>query len=267
MSFRPRPLRPSVVVVVFVIATLAAGMSSAGIVAARAPDRATSVRASDAAAPGGRFIVFWKSDRKPNLALPLVAMSRSSSVGAHRSVVTAAPGQAAALAARLRADPDVAAVVPDATMRAFDWPASGDPNDTFYASNQGDLPRIGMPAVWSTMTGAPSVVVAILDTGTTIDHEDLAGANFVAPFDFIHGTLDAVDDEGHGTHVTGTIAARTNNGLGIAGMAPGVSIMPIKVLDNSGGGDFSDLFDAIDYARNINADVLSMSLGGELSSA
>ena len=242
-------------------------MSSAGIVAARAPDRATSVRASDAAAPGGRLIVFWKSNRKPNLSLPLVASARSSSDGTHRSVVTAAPGQAAALAAKLRADPDVAAVVPDATMRAFDWPTSGDPNDTFYASNQGDLPRIGMPAVWSTMTGAPSVVVAILDTGTTIDHEDLAGANFVAPFDFIHGTLDAVDDEGHGTHVTGTIAARTNNGLGIAGMAPGVSIMPIKVLDNSGGGDFSDLFDAIDYARNNNADVISMSLGGELSSA
>jgi subtilisin family serine protease len=267
VSFRPRPLRPSVAVVAFVAATLLVGMPSAGIVAAHAPDRATSVRASDAAAPGGRFIVFWKSDRKPNLSLPLVAGARSSPVGARRSVVTAAPGQAAALAAKLRVDPDVAAVIPDATMRAFDWPNSGDPNDTYYATNQADLPRIGMPAAWSTMTGLSSVIVAILDTGTTIDHEDLAGTNFMAPFDFIHGTLDAVDDEGHGTHVTGTIAARTNNGLGIAGMAPGVSIMPIKVLDNRGGGDFSDLFDAIDYARTHNADVISMSLGGELSPA
>ena len=94
MSFQTRPLRPSVVVAL-VVAALLAGMSSAGIAAARAPDRAASVRASDASAPGGRLIVFWKSNRKPNLSLPLVASARSSSVGAHRSVVTAAPGQAA----------------------------------------------------------------------------------------------------------------------------------------------------------------------------
>jgi subtilisin family serine protease len=268
VSFRPRPLRPSVAVVAFVTATLLVGASSAGIVAAHAPDRATSVRASDASAPGGRFIVFWKGDRKPNLSLPLVAATRSSSVSAHRSVVTAAPGQAAALAAKLRADPDVAAVVPDSTLRAFDWPTSGDPNDTYYPGFQADLPRIGMPAAWSTMTGSPSVVVAILDTGTTVDHEDLVGTNFVAPFDFVHGSLNAVDGEGHGTHVTGTIAARTNNGIGIAGIAPGVSIMPLKVLrDADGGGEFSDLYDAIDYARNNHANVINMSLGGELSPA
>ena len=250
----------------FVVATLLVGISSAGIVAARAPDRSTSVRASDAAAPGGRFIVFWKNDRKPNLSVPLVASVRSSSVGAHRSVVTAAPGQAAALAARLRADPDVAAVVPDSTMKAFDWPASGDPDDTFYASNQGDLPRIGMPAAWTKTTGSASVVVAILDTGTTVSHPDLSGTHFVYPDDVVHGTADAVDDNvpGHGTHVTGTIAAQANNALGIAGMAPGLSIMPIKVLNGSGDGTLDSILEGIDYARTHGANVISMSLGGQM---
>ncbi|HTG41290.1 MAG TPA: S8 family serine peptidase, partial [Methylomirabilota bacterium] len=234
-------------------------MTSAGIAAARAPDRAASVRASDASAPGGRLIVFWKSNRKPNLSLPLVASARSSSVGAHRSVVTAAPGQAAALAAKLRADPDVAAVVPDAVMTALDWPATADQNDPDYAPYQADLPVIGMPAAWKSSIGASSVVIAVLDTGTTIGHEDLVGTKFVFPYDFVHERADAIDGEGHGTHVTGTIAAQANNSVGIAGMAPGVSIMPIKVLGDDGRGMFSDLFEGIDYARANGARVISMS--------
>ena len=264
MSFPTRPLRPSVVVAL-VVAALLAGMSSAGVAAARAPDQAASVRASDASAPGGRLVVFWKSNRKPNLSLPLVASARSSSVGAHRSVVTATPGQAAALAAKLRADPDVAAVVPDAVMTAFDWPATADPNDPDYAPYQADLPVIGMPAAWKSSIGSSSVVIAVLDTGTTIGHEDLVGTKFVLPYDFVHGSADAVDGEGHGTHVTGTIAAQANNSVGIAGMAPGVSIMPIKVLGDDGRGMFSDLFDGIDYARANGARVISMSLGAQVA--
>jgi subtilisin family serine protease len=266
VSFPTRPLRPSVVVAL-VVAALLAGMSSAGIVAARAPDRAGTVRASDASAPGGRLIVFWKNDRKPNLSLPLVASARSSSVGAHRSVVKAAPGQAAALAAKLRADPDVAAVVPDVILSATDWPG-GDPNDPDYAS-QGDLPQIGMPTAWPTTIGAQTAVIAILDTGTTVNHEDLLSTKFVDAFDVVHRMSGAVDDNvtgpdgvGHGTHVTGTIAAQANNGVGIAGMAPGVSIMPIKVLDSSGTGGLAEILDGIDYARLHGADVINMSLGG-----
>jgi subtilisin family serine protease len=266
VSFPTRPLRPSVVVAL-VVAALLAGMSSAGIVAARAPDRAGTVRASDASAPGGRLIVFWKGNRRPNLSLPLVASARSSSVGAHRSVVTAAPGQAAALAAKLRADPDVAAVVPDVILSATDWPG-GDPNDPDYAS-QGDLPQIGMPTAWPTTIGAQTAVIAILDTGTTVNHEDLLSTKFVDAFDVVHRMSGAVDDNvtgpdgvGHGTHVTGTIAAQANNGVGIAGMAPGVSIMPIKVLDSSGTGGLAEILDGIDYARLHGADVINMSLGG-----
>lgn len=268
MSFPTRPLRASVVVAL-VVAALLAGMPSAGVVAGRAPDRAASVRASDASAPGGRLIVFWKTDRKPNLSLPLVASARSSSVGAHRSVVTAEPGQAAALAARLRADPDVAAVIPDVILSATDWPG-GDPNDPDYAG-QGDLLTIGMPGAWPTTIGSQTAVIAILDTGTTVDHPDLSASHFVDAHDFVHfpERPDAVDDNvtgpdgvGHGTHVTGTIAAQANNGVGIAGMAPGVSIMPIKVLNGAGDGQLSWILDGIDYARLHGAKVISMSLGG-----
>jgi subtilisin family serine protease len=267
VSFR-RPLHSPLAVVALVAATLLVGISPAGIVAAKSPDHAAAVRASDASAPGGRLIVFWKSNRKPNLSMPLIAATRSSSGGARRSVVTAAPGQAAALAARLRADPDVAAVVPDVTFSATDWPAGGNPNDTYYAGKQADLPLIGMPATWATTTGSSSVVVAILDTGTTAGHPDLVGTHFVNAHDFVHfpERSEAVDDDdvGHGTHVTGTIAAQTNNGVGIAGMAPGVSIMPVKVLDEFGTGGLDAILDGIDYARAHGADVINMSLGGHL---
>jgi subtilisin family serine protease len=259
-----RPL-PSPVVVALVAAILLLGVCPAGNVAAKSPDHAASVRAADASAPGGRLVVFWKNNGTPSLSMPLMAAARSSSVGARRSVVTAAPGQAAALAAKLRADPNVAAVVPDAIFSTTAWPTGGDPNDPAYShGSQGDLARIGMPAAWPTTRGTPSVVVAVLDTGTTVGHEDLVGTSFVAPFDELTRKADAVDDNGHGTHVTGTIAAQTNNAVGIAGMAPGVSIMPVKVLDEFGSGGLGAILDGIDYARLHGADVINMSLGGHL---
>jgi subtilisin family serine protease len=244
-------------------------MSSAGIVAARAPDHASAVRAADASAPGGRLIVFWKSDRQPNLSLPLVASAQRSSEGSRRSVVTAAPGQASSLAAKLRADPDVAAVIPDVILRASDWPAAGDPSDPLYVGSQMDLPRIGMPAAWRTTIGLSSVVIAILDTGTTVGHPDFDPSHFVNAQDFTHfpQSADAIDDNvsfGHGTHVTGTIAAQANNGIGIAGMAPAVSIMPVKVLNAAGDGRLDWILSGIDFARTHGANVISMSLGGQL---
>jgi subtilisin family serine protease len=263
VSLNPRPLGPSLAALALLGATFLVGVSPAAMTA-QAADRPTANREADASAPGGRLIVFWKGDRRPNLSSPLVASARSSAAGSHRSVVTAAPGKAAALAARLRTNPDIAAVVPDVVLSASDWPETGDPNDTLYAANQHDLVTIGMPAAWQLTTGASSVVIAVLDTGTTVTHEDLAGATFVDAFDYVHDVPGAVDDQGHGTHVTGTIAAQANNTLGIAGMAPHVSIMPIKVLNSSGNGTLDDILDAIDYARIHGADVISMSLGGEM---
>ncbi len=179
----------------------------------------------------------------------------------------AAPGTAASVAAGLRANPDVAAVVPDAVVTATDWPASGPPNDTYYATYQRDLPLIGVPQAWQTTTGTAGTVVAVLDTGYTASHPDLAGVPLVAPFNEITGTTVVTDVAGHGTHVAGTIAARTNNGIGVAGIATGVSIMPVKVLGDTGTGYFSDVLDGIDHAVSNGASVINMSLGASLPAA
>jgi thermitase len=258
MTRSTRSLR-SLLLVIPVIATLLATGAAVG-------SNALAVRAADAAAPEGRLIVFWKPGH--STAIADSRMASASTVAGRagaRSLVIARPGSAGALAAQLRSDPDVAAVIPDARVTLDDWPSSGSPNDPSYASNQAELPLIGVPTAWQTTTGSASVIVAIIDTGTTMNHEDLAGITFVRPYNEITGTAGAADDNGHGTHVTGTIAAQTNNGTSIAGIAPGVTIMPIKVLDASGSGWFSDFLAGVDYAVAHGAKMINMSLGGSLA--
>ncbi|MHC4575562.1 MAG: S8 family peptidase, partial [Planctomycetota bacterium] len=92
---------------------------------------------------------------------------------------------------------------------------------------------------------------------------DLAGTLFVNGRDFINGDDHANDDDGHGTHVTGTIAQSTDNGMGVAGVAYNVTIMPVKILDAAGFGTYQQIADGIYYAVNSGADVINMSLGGE----
>ena len=111
----------------------------------------------------------------------------------------------------------------------------GFPNDPLYIK-QWNLRQIGMPAAWKLAQGN-GVIVAVLDTGVAYENygkfhqlPDLAGLTFVDPYDFVDNTKHADDDHGHGSHVTGTIAQATNNGIGVAGIALNVKIMPLKVL-------------------------------------
>ncbi|MGW0190267.1 S8 family peptidase [Streptomyces sp. NPDC003362] len=197
--------------------------------------------------------------------------------------------------AEYRADPQVAYVVPDRLNKP-----QADPNDTDYAK-QWDLfeatAGMNVPGAWNTTTGT-GVTVAVIDTGY-VAHSDLA-ANIVGGYDFIADTAVSVDGDGrdsnpadpgdwynanecgagvpasssswHGTHVAGTIAAATNNGKGMAGIAHGAKISPLRVLGKCGGYD-SDIIDAITWASggtvsgvpaNSNvAKVINMSLGGD----
>jgi subtilisin family serine protease len=221
-----------------------------------------AVRAADAAAPGGRFIVDWRDSVPGRLAISGVKRTESSSAG-QRSVVVAQKGQAGAVGAALRADPRVLLVAPDAIVRSAAWPADGTPSDTFYP-DQEDLEQIRVPEVWPTTIGNPGIVVAVIDSGVDLTHPDLAGVNVVAPRNEIWNNTDVTDENGHGTHVAGTIIARTNNGAGIAGIAPGSSLMPVKVLDEFGQGFFSDILDGVDWARIHGADIINLSLGGTL---
>jgi subtilisin family serine protease len=218
--------------------------------------------AEDATAYNGRFIVAWRTRAPASVRIDGVARV-AETARPTRSVVTASKGREAEVAAALRRDPRVLAVVPDARLKSQDWPADGVPNDP-YNYVQRNLDTINVAGAWRTTTGDPSVVVAVLDTGVDLTHPDIYGVDVVAPHNVLDDTTDVYDRFGHGTHVAGTIIARADNGEGMTGMAPGVSLMPVKVLDEFGFGSLSDVMDGIDWAANHGADIINMSLGGDL---
>jgi serine protease len=131
---------------------------------------------------------------------------------------------------------------------------------------------VNAPDAWqqSIAAGAPGgrgAVVAVLDTGVAYENyrrfrrdPDLYSGRFVKPYDFVDRDRHANDENGHGTHVTGTIAQKTNNNLGLTGLAYGVDIMPLRVLDAHGEGDASAIARAIRYAARNKADVINLSL-------
>ncbi len=148
-------------------------------------------------------------------------------------------------------------------------PNPGDYQDPFYR-HQWHMAQIGVSEAHRKAQGK-GVVVAVIDTGVAYEKHgrynlarDLNQARFIKPFNFIDNTIHANDDHGHGTHVAGTIAQSTNNGLGVIGVAPEATIMPLKVLDGSGRGDIRGIARAIAYAADNGAHVINLSLGGPL---
>ena len=133
------------------------------------------------------------------------------------------------------------------------------PNDPRY-NEQWNLKAIDVEKAWQKTKGK-GIVVAVIDTGVS-RVEDLKNTNFVKGYDFVNDREDVSDDNGHGTHVAGTIAQSTNNNFGVAGVAYEASIMPLKVLSGSGGGTISDIAEAIIFAADHGANVINMSLGG-----
>jgi serine protease len=150
------------------------------------------------------------------------------------------------------------------------------PNDPLYSFQWhfNDIDTgINIESAWDITTGDPNVIVAVVDTGVAYEDNggrfglapDLANTNFVAGYNFVKGNEHANDDDGHGTHVTGTIAQSTNNGLGVAGIAFNCSIMPVKVLASRGqvaSGSHADIASGIYFAADNGAHVINMSLGG-----
>src|SRR5436190_14134832 len=144
------------------------------------------------------------------------------------------------------------------------------PNDPLYGKQYGPQ-QVHAEQAWATSTGA-GAVIAVVDTGVDLTHPDLQG-QLVPGATFIgcnpscgNGDWKGPDgvgqaEDAHGTHVAGIAAAATNNGIGIAGVAPGAKIMPIKVLEN-GSGAYADIARGIRYAADHGADVINMSLGG-----
>ncbi|MEV0174754.1 S8 family serine peptidase [Streptomyces sp. NPDC050803] len=286
-------------------ATVAVAQESA------APQEAAPAAAAAEATPAERLIVGYKSgaaEAKSNKAAAADAETKGEEAGENldfqRRLGTGAAlvdlgadltrSDVADVIAEYQADPQVAYVVPDRLNKPL-----ATPNDTEY-TKQWDLYEatagMNVPGAWDVATGS-GVTVAVIDTGY-VTHSDL-GANVVAGYDFITDTAVSNDGNGrdsnpadpgdwtsdgecatdwtattsswHGTHVAGTIAALTNNSKGVAGVAHGAKVSPLRVLGKCGGYD-SDIIDAITWASggtvsgvpaNSNvAKVINMSLGG-----
>jgi len=158
------------------------------------------------------------------------------------------------------------------------------PNDPLFSSDYA-LQKVSAPEAWGITTGSSSVVVAVLDTGIDYSHPDLNnnmwindsfdpekqqptggfhealhGANFVA------SANDIMDDNGHGTHVSGIIGAVGNNGTGSVGMSWEVSLMGLKFLNHNGGGTLFNAVRGIDFAVERGAHIINASWGGPAQS-
>ena len=197
----------------------------------------------------------------------------------------------------------VSSFEPDLPISVSTFSATSTPNDPRYGDlyglhNTGQSggtidADIDAPEAWQVSTGSRDIIVGVVDTGIDYTHPDLAANMWVNPgeiagngidddgngfvddvhgYDFANNDGDPFDDEGHGTHVAGTIGAVGNNGLGVAGVNWEVSLMGLKFLDANGSGSTSDAVQAINYATMMrnqygqNVRVTSNSWGGGGSS-
>lgn len=139
------------------------------------------------------------------------------------------------------------------------------PTDPLWRKQWGPA-LIGAPAAWAVTTGSPRVVIAVLDSGVDFSQPDLRGA-LVPGYDFVNGDNDPSDDNGHGTRTAGIVGARADNGMGISGVCPRCSVMPVKVTSANGTGTWLNVASGIAWAADHGASVISMSFGGGSSDA
>ena len=141
------------------------------------------------------------------------------------------------------------------------------PNDRYF-SDQWNLPLIRVPEAWHVTRGSDIITIAVIDSGVDLSHEDLQGI-FVPGYDFVENDTIPQDDDGHGTHVVGIIAALTNNNKGVAGVTWGqnVKIMPLKVFGNNATTTHFHVAKAFVYAVDHGAKIINASLGSPGPSA
>jgi subtilisin family serine protease len=194
----------------------------------------------------------------------------------------------------LRDDPNVTLAEPNYLFKASRVPSDSEYGKLWGLNNIGNLDKDGLRGLkgldinaeraWDITTGSKNVVVAVIDTGVDFKIPDLADnawtnqaeangkpgidddnngyVDDIHGFNFVANNGNVTDDNGHGSHVSGTIGARGDDGRGVVGVNWNVSIMAVKFLDSQGSGSLANAVKAIDYARKNGAKILSNSWGG-----
>lgn len=161
----------------------------------------------------------------------------------------------------LEKDPEVLRVEDDVVVEALDkrmtLEKKGSPVQPAQSLPWG-IDRIDANLAWGTTSGDP-IKVAVIDTGIELAHPDLKN-NIKGGYNAIYPWKSANDDNGHGTHVAGIIAAE-NNSIGVVGAGPQIDLYAVKVLSRNGSGYLSDVIEGIDWAIANNMQVINMSLG------
>ena len=187
------------------------------------------------------------------------ALNVSHSFTRRFAVVQVPEGTVAAKVTQLLKDPAVERATPNYVMHLY-----ATPNDPYY-KEQWNLPLINMESAWDISTGA-GVTVAVVDTGVNTSfhfNADGFGNRLLKGYNAILNIPgSSFDQNHHGTHVAGTIGQETNNGIGVAGVAYGATILPVKVFMRSPETYLNWIIDGIDWAAQNKADIINLSLGG-----
>jgi thermitase len=139
------------------------------------------------------------------------------------------------------------------------------PNDPWYV-DQWHLKKISAPAAWSSTSGNSNVTIAILDSGVDGTHPDLV-SKMVAGWNVYSNNSDTSDAGGHGTTVAGTVAAASNNSMGVASVAWGCKIMPVRIVDSSGYTSYSLVASGLTWAADHGARVANISFSPIIDSS
>jgi serine protease len=239
-----------------------------------------SAQATTPHVPGEVIVTYRKSADRADRA----AVQRQTGVGqpkviaARTRVMRIRDGRSvAATVAELRARPEVAAAAPNAIARISGW-VPRDPGRGTLASGWQSVQwnfagpfGVNAPDAWQNLInagrpGGRGVTVAVLDTGVAYARRgrfrrspDFSAGDFVTGYDFVDNDRYPNDENGHGTHVAGTIGESTDNDVGVTGLAYGAKIMPVRVLDQLGSGDSVTISAGIRYAVKRGAQIINLS--------